>query len=591
MKKHILVLVTCGLIALCVVPAFADIILLNESDFNLDGRVDLYDFVRIRANFGATEGATRLTGDTNTDGKVDIEDYRDFVSQLGRGSFSTSGDTLLYDDASNLVVKIFNSDGHREIYTYEDGLFTAQEVMDADIIGAGDVIEEHSADGSYKVFSDFWNSSQPKYIQEYAQDSTLLITYEYDESGELIHATYEYNINQLTDDSVFYERSQINDDGYIVWNGRTLGTDDEIFLYNGSVIRQLTNDSYDDKYPQINSNGWIVWQHDDGHDSEIYLYNGVRTIRLTYNSYDDYYPRINSSGEVVWYGYDGQDYEIFLYDGANITQLTDNSWRNDKDPRINNNGDVVWCGNVSGTYEIFLYDGFTTTQLTNNYSNDYSPEINDNGDVVWYAYMAGSPDIFLYKNSTVTRLTGDYYDDFSPVINNDGSVVWARGAGNNKEIFFYDGSTIVQLTDNSYEDTNPVISNSGYVVWRGGDYGRAKDIFLYDGVTVRRISTNNGWNNESPQINAHGQVVWNENGEIFLAEPTYLDYLESGASPLTEPVEATLEEVKVESTIQGDQEVLARLAVVESAATRNTSKLTYYNELKSKSKYLDWLKN
>jgi len=46
------------------------------------------------------------------------------------------------------------------------------------------------------------------------------------------------------------------------------------------------------------------------------------------------------------------------------------------------------------------------------------------------------------------------------------------------------------------------------------------------------------------------------------------------------------------STIQGDQEILAKLAVAEELfATRNTKDLTYYNELKSKSKYLDWLKS
>jgi len=45
-------------------------------------------------------------------------------------------------------------------------------------------------------------------------------------------------------------------------------------------------------------------------------------------------------------------------------------------------------------------------------------------------------------------------------------------------------------------------------------------------------------------------------------------------------------------TIQGDQETLARLAVAEELiAIRNTKNLTYYNELKSKSKYLDWLKS
>jgi len=54
------------------------------------------------------------------------------------------------------------------------------------------------------------------------------------------------------------------------------------------------------------------------------------------------------------------------------------------------------------------------------------------------------------------------------------------------------------------------------------------------------------------------------------------------------------DEVVEDATIPGDQEVLARLAVAEESAAkrRNTSKLTFYKDLKAKkSKYLDWLKN
>ena len=78
----------------------------------------------------------------------------------------------------------------------------------------------------------------------------------------------------------------------------------------GERIFQLTDNQYGDSYPQIHS-GQVTWQGSDGSDNEIFLYNGSSVIQLTSNSYDDLYPQIHN-GQVTWEGYDGSDYEIFL---------------------------------------------------------------------------------------------------------------------------------------------------------------------------------------------------------------------------------------------------------------------------------------
>jgi hypothetical protein len=99
----------------------------------------------------------------------------------------------------------------------------------------------------------------------------------------------------------------------------------------------------------------VVWSEHDGSDEEIFLYNGTTTVQLTDNSYDDYSPRINDSGQVVWYGgWEESNYEIFLYNGSTTVQLTDNSF-NDAHPELNNSGQVVWVGIDDSDREIYLY--------------------------------------------------------------------------------------------------------------------------------------------------------------------------------------------------------------------------------------------
>jgi len=119
--------------------------LLLSGDFNLDGRVDLSDFAIIVGNFGRTEGATRLTGDTNRDEKVDGEDLNDFASQFGNRNLLREADTLLTDTNGNSVVKIFASGNHREIHIYTDGLFTEEDVLVSGILKQGDVIIDNTA--------------------------------------------------------------------------------------------------------------------------------------------------------------------------------------------------------------------------------------------------------------------------------------------------------------------------------------------------------------------------------------------------------------------------------------------------------------
>jgi len=200
--------------------------------------------------------------------------------------------------------------------------------------------------------------------------------------------------------------------------------------------------------------------------------------------------------------------------------------------------------------------------------NDFSPQINANDYVVWYGSAdistklnpAGSgselfsldsdDEIFLYNGITVIQLTDNSGGDYDPQINASGYVVWygyesiaaklnPEGSGPeldapspDSEIYLYNGTATTPITNNIYDDDNPQINAGGNIVWEGDD-GSDYEIFLYDGSTTTQI-TNNTWDDTDPRINTSGDLVWRgyvgsgkipgrpsePNWEIFLYDDT-----------------------------------------------------------------------
>jgi hypothetical protein len=323
-------------------------------------------------------------------------------------------------------------------------------------------------------------------------------------------------------------------------------------------IIQITSNEYNDESPQINSEGDLVWSAyvtyaDDKVESEIFFYDGSPLpILLTEEicvprCLNHAFPQINAAGDVVWRtSYPLSTGGSFGWvsskrSDGNVARLEDSN--NGLSPQINANGDVVWYieyGDNVRYSEIFFHDGSSTTQLTNNGLKDVSPQINDNGYVVWYgrdrADGQTDDEIFLHVGSTTTQLTNNVYPDNSPQINDVNNVVW-QGEYNlvdgvavedsDFEIFlnYYDDSIgerrTIQLTDNAFDDDTPQINAAGEVVWRGrynlADGVAVEDsdfeIFLnyYDDTVGERRTiqlTNNDYPDNSPQINAVNSVVW-----------------------------------------------------------------------------------
>ena len=69
-------------------------------------------------------------------------------------------------------------------------------------------------------------------------------------------------------------------------------------------------------------------------------------------------------------------------------------------------------------------------------------------------------------------------------------MVWHGFNGPDSEIFLYDGASTTQLTNNSYNDNNPEINNAGSVVWVRDD-GFDSEIFL--ATPFSPYDTNQDW--------------------------------------------------------------------------------------------------
>ena len=77
--------------------------------------------------------------------------------------------------------------------------------------------------------------------------------------------------------------------------GFVSGMVEHSIAYNYNIV-QLTDNSYSDVNPRINNNGQVVWWGYYGTDNEIFLNDGTNTIQLTNNSYQENNFQINASG-------------------------------------------------------------------------------------------------------------------------------------------------------------------------------------------------------------------------------------------------------------------------------------------------------
>ncbi|MBW1834223.1 MAG: hypothetical protein JRI62_05410, partial [Deltaproteobacteria bacterium] len=103
----------------------------------------------------------------------------------------------------------------------------------------------------------------------------------------------DYTIIQLTDNDRSDYGPRINDNNQVAWFGGDIfgagGTDNEVFFYDGLTTYQITDNNLSDDDVWINNTGHILWYQSelDGTNEELFLFDGTDITQLT-NSETDF---------------------------------------------------------------------------------------------------------------------------------------------------------------------------------------------------------------------------------------------------------------------------------------------------------------
>jgi hypothetical protein len=400
-------------------------------------------------------------------------------------------------------------------------------------------------------------------------------------------------INQLSTTPPCYHNNyapQINDQGWVTWQGLNSSGMEEIFLFNKVSTPilpiEISTTSTNNYSPQINNNGWVTWLGlDISLQQQIYLWKPPAgpPIQISTTSTNNSSPQINDSGWVTWQGLDiSLQQQIYLWKppaGPPI-QISITS-TNNSSPQINNNGWVTWQGSNGSDIKIYLYDATTypplppdpsifnvPVMISTTSSNNSSPQISNNNSplgvacVTWqaesgsqiYLYSLNKKPPFLppfyppYFSSLQQISDSSSFNNCYPQINDKGWVTWqGLDASYVDQIYLYKSGTHSNFSIGSscIIYGRPQINNSGSVTWMEYDgLSTFKIQLVINGnppiTTIRSVTNFVG----GPQINSSGWVTWREGwglSPIHLTTPTEI-YLYSPIFPvLVDPGNITLD--------------------------------------------------
>jgi hypothetical protein len=122
----------------------------------------------------------------------------------------------------------------------------------------------------------------------------------------------------------------------VVWHASD-GSDDEIYLWNGSTTQPLTDNAGDDRNADISGNR-VVWESAEG----IQVWSGGETS-LVAGSLGGKFPKVDGI-DLVWQAMDASDNEIFL---VTLCAACNDGVDNDGDAKIDYDGGLSALGYVA----------------------------------------------------------------------------------------------------------------------------------------------------------------------------------------------------------------------------------------------------
>lgn len=278
----------------------------------------------------------------------------------------------------------------------------------------------------------------------------------------------------------------INNNSEIVWStGSSVfdATTYEIYRYKDGEITQISNNRVYDDRADINDQGWIVWTSWIGPDGagEIALFRDGQTIYLTDESAelvpgDNFGPAINNIGHVAWTravpDACGEFVsEIWFWDGAVKRQIS-NLGLTSQQPSINDadqisftaynfcNGDVRRLALYSDGEVSFLSDGQFPAGASG---------ILPSGAIYWGAHYVVS------QESSIMRFDGQASTLFldpgeGPSVSADGRIgyyFWDEATQTWQVRCYHDG-IVSQLTTGPLWSFDADINSKGEVAWEYG---------------------------------------------------------------------------------------------------------------------------
>ena len=227
--------------------------------------------------------------------------------------------------------------------------------------------------------------------------------------------------------------------------------------------------------------------------SLIVLHTGTELILDTGNVAS---PRINNLNEVVWekqFGYDSSGI-ISSVDGL-VSSVYRNHW-----PDINDAGEIIWRFGDGGRGANGIESSIQGIIYSSSHQDPYydTPRINNNGEIIASNGYGGTN---IWSSTRGYLPTSGWFARETEV-NDLGEVVYSGYYGNTGNIYDIYSTDRGAITNDSNWQWNPDINNFGEIVWEQNN-----EIW-----SDLRGKIGNGNN---PSINDLGEIVWDFKGNIF----------------------------------------------------------------------------
>ena len=165
--------------------------------------------------------------------------------------------------------------------------------------------------------------------------------------------------------------------------------------------------------------------------------------------------------------------------------------------------------------QVEIPEGFEIVEITRSDYFTGFPTINNCGQIAFDQQLGpdfSSKEIFLYDNGQIRRITDDEVSDRLCAINDAETLVWMRNARpDDTQVAYYENGVMTILDKRRYGLSGVAINNLAYVAWsrfRESICPLAQDLVVWDGVNITRITPKDDFNDQSPDLNDHGWVVW-----------------------------------------------------------------------------------